>query len=98
MAVGDFNRDGRLDAVTADTGTPPGKLLGPAGTVTMLFGNGDGTLVASQDLTVSQPGAIIATDLTGDSILDLAVVTKSVPFNGVTIFPASGMGHSARGS
>ncbi len=92
IAVGDFNRDGRLDAVTADIGSPLGFPLGVAGTVTMLVGNGDGTLVASPDLTVSQPGPLIATDLTGDGIPDLAVVTSSVPYNGVTIFPGLGNG------
>ena len=92
VAVGDFNRDGRLDAVTADTGTPSGTGNGPIGTVTLLLGNGDGTFVASPNLTVSQPGPILATDLTGDNIPDLAVVTKSVPYNGVTIFPGLGDG------
>lgn len=92
VAVGDFNRDGRLDAVTADTGDPVGSGGGPVGTVSMLIGSGDGTFVASPNLVVDQPGAIIAANLNADSIPDLAVVTTSVSYSGVTIFPGLGDG------
>ncbi|WP_020470431.1 FG-GAP repeat domain-containing protein [Zavarzinella formosa] len=91
VAVGDFNGDGVTDVVTADKGTPVGSGA-PIGTVTMLLGNGDGTLVATPDLVSDSPGPIIATDLTGDGIPDLAVVTTSVSFGGITLFPGLGDG------
>src|SRR5262249_6868143 len=54
--------------------------------------NSDGTLAAAQDLVVKTPGPIAAGDLTGDGIPDLAVVTGSVNYQGVTIFPGLGDG------
>jgi hypothetical protein len=92
VAVGDFNRDGLLDAVTADTGTPVGSGGGPVGTVSMLIGSGDGTFVASPDLVLEQPGAIVAGNFTADSIPDLAIITGGVSYHGVAIFPGLGDG------
>jgi hypothetical protein len=68
MALGDFNRDGKLDiAISQPT------LTGP--TVTMMLGNGDGTftLGASYSLGMNRyyTGPIIAGDLNGDGFLDL---------------------------
>jgi FG-GAP-like repeat len=91
VAVGDFNSDGVPDVVTADSGTPVGS-DDPAGRVTLLLGNLDGTLAAAPTLIVQGPGPTIATDLTGDGIPDLAVVTDSVDYSGVTVFPGLGDG------
>ena len=91
VAVGDFNGDGVPDVVTADSGDPVGG-GGPIGTVTLLLGNPDGTLVAAPHLVVNGAGPVVAADLTGDSIPDLAVVTSSVDFSGVTVFPGLGDG------
>jgi hypothetical protein len=68
IALGDFNRDGKLDmAVTVPTTTGP--------VVAMMLGNGDGTLTlgASYSLGTNRyyTGPIIAGDLNGDGNLDV---------------------------
>lgn len=85
VAVGDFNRDGVPDVVTANQG-------GPAGTVSVLLGNGDGSLLAAPDLVVPGPGPAVEVDFNGDGIPDLAVITTSPSYSGVLIFPGLGNG------
>lgn len=64
-AVGDFNGDGKLDVAAATAG---------ANTVSVILGNGDGTLQAPVTYaTATGPNAIAVADLNGDGILDLAV-------------------------
>ncbi|MCU1343399.1 MAG: hypothetical protein JWN92_2822 [Candidatus Acidoferrum typicum] len=74
VAVGDFNGDGKTDIVVADAGdsTIPGD-------VEILLGNGDGTFQApTKFLTAagSRPVALLAQDMNGDGILDLAIVDQ----------------------
>ncbi|HKA07671.1 MAG TPA: VCBS repeat-containing protein, partial [Gemmataceae bacterium] len=58
VAVGDFNRDGRLDVATANKGTRD---------VSVLLGNGNGTFKASMNFPIGrEPNAILAGDLNGD--------------------------------
>ena len=65
LAVGDFNRDGRLDLVVADAGT--NELL-------LLLGNGDGTFQASGSFAAgSLPRSLTVGDFNGDGIADVAV-------------------------
>src|SRR5208283_5223666 len=65
VATGDFNGDGKLDLVTADSGS---------NTVSILLGNGDGIFQANQDFVVGGgPVSVLARDLNGDGTLDLAV-------------------------
>jgi FG-GAP-like repeat len=68
MAVGDFNRDGKLDvAISEPTKT------GPA--VAIMLGNGDGTFTVGATYPMGtssyQAGPILAGDLNGDGFLDL---------------------------
>jgi len=67
IAVGDFNRDGKLDLAVANKGSA---------TVSIFLGNGDGTFQTKVDYaTIASPVGITTADLRGNGILDLAVVT-----------------------
>jgi uncharacterized protein (TIGR03437 family) len=73
IALADFNRDGKLDAVVAAFGSPSGS---GGGGVVALLGNGDGTFRAQPPLDVNGllPSSVAAGDLNGDGIPDLAAV------------------------
>lgn len=65
VALGDFNRDGRTDLVTVNTG---------ANTVSTLLGNGTGGFGAATNFNVGwSPSAVAAGDFNLDGRLDLAV-------------------------
>ncbi len=85
VAVADFNSDGRPDVVTANHDEE-------VGSISLLRGNGNGTLSAAPNLIAPGAGPIATGDLTGDGIVDLAVVNGSASFSGVTIFPSLGNG------
>ncbi|HZI31952.1 MAG TPA: VCBS repeat-containing protein, partial [Candidatus Binatia bacterium] len=74
VAVGDFDGDGKTDIVVADSGdsTIPGD-------IEILLGNGDGTFQAPKTFLTpagSHPVALLAQDINGDGILDLAIVDQ----------------------
>ena len=83
VAVGDFNRDGRLDLAVLNTGS---------GSVSILLGNGDGTFQSALTYnTVNASPAFVAVgDLNGDGKLDLVVANGSA--NTVSVLLGNGNG------
>ncbi len=72
VAVGDFNMDGKLDLIVADAGVSSGT------TVSLLFGNGDGTFQTAVPYTVGVGAVSVAVaDLNADGLLDVAVANFS---------------------
>ena len=67
IAIADFNGDGKVDIVVANTGSA---------TVSLLYGKGDGTFKPAEDLQFpnnSLPISVAAADFNGDGAPDLAV-------------------------
>jgi len=84
VAVGDLNGDGKLDLAIATSST---------NSVTILFGNGDGTFTPATSpspATGEQPQSIVAGDFNGDGKLDLAIANAAD--NTVTILLGNGDG------
>jgi hypothetical protein len=82
VTVGDFNRDGILDLVTANFNDD---------TVSVLLGNGDGTFQAQTTYaTGNAPQAVAVDDFNHDGIPDLAAVNGSD--NTVSVLPGKGDG------
>ena len=71
VAVGDFNRDGRIDFASVSP---------VANTVSVRFGDGKGGFTAGPTLPVgSVPASIVAGDWNADGKLDLAVANTGLP-------------------
>jgi len=80
VGVGDFNGDGKLDLVVVNNASD---------TVSVLFGNGDGTFQNHVDYpTGSSPSSVVVGDFNGDGKPDLAVAVSG----GVSIYLNSGTG------
>jgi hypothetical protein len=68
VAVGDFNRDGKLDLATANSGS---------NTVSILLGDGTGNFtLASSPASGARPYTVAVGDLNGDNNLDLVVANE----------------------
>lgn len=74
--IGDLNGDGKLDLVAVNP--PPFYVLSADdNTVSVLLGNGDGSLQSPVEfVTGSSPVAVVAADFNGDGRQDLAVVNS----------------------
>ncbi len=81
FVVGDFNGDGILDLAVEDVGFD---------TLTVLFGNGDGTFTAGPRTPVTGPIETTG-DFNGDGILDL--VTAKIGGGSVTVLLGDGKGN-----
>jgi hypothetical protein len=84
LAVGDFNKDGKLDVVVISrSGT---------NTVSLMLGNGSGGFGAPATVfTGNNPKGVVAADFNNDGKLDLAVVEQGG--NTVTCLLGDGKGH-----
>ena len=75
IAVGDFDGDGRLDAIVAGGGGGASAGLGSSG-LAVALGNGDGTFTPANGSPISlgqNLDAIVVADFNGDGKLDVAV-------------------------
>jgi FG-GAP-like repeat/Abnormal spindle-like microcephaly-assoc'd, ASPM-SPD-2-Hydin len=80
IAVGDFDRDGKLDLAVANNGS---------GTVSIFLGNGDGTFQSKVDYpTIASPTGVTVADLRGNGMFDLAVAS----FGEISILLGNGDG------
>jgi hypothetical protein len=85
VTIGDLNRDGRSDIITANPAGP----LNPTSHVTVFLGNGDGTFPAgvAYDTTAAGNG-ITHGDLNGDGFVDVAIAGPG----GINALPGDGRG------
>jgi hypothetical protein len=87
LAVGDFNKDGKLDVITS---------ISNSSTVSLLLGNGDGTLSAPLLLAANQaPGQLAVTDFNGDGNSDW--IAGSTTGQSMTLALGNGNGRFASG-
>src|SRR2546422_937945 len=87
LAVADFNGDNKLDLAVACAGTLQNGFND--GSVSLLLGNGDGTLQAAGSITIRYPRSIALGDFDGDGKTDLAVV---LPNTGLLVVHGNGDG------
>ncbi len=84
IVAADFNGDGFIDVATANFGDS---------SVSVLLGNGDGTLRSAFQYTVgSTPNGLAAADFNADGIADLAVADADPGFDAVYVLLGTGAG------
>ena len=96
VAVGDLNGDSNLDVVTANKGCRFGGPVpcGSSNTVSILFGNGDGTFQDQQTITVGEgPFSVGLGDLNEDGSPD--IVTANEDADDISVLLSSGGGSFA---
>jgi hypothetical protein len=85
IAVGDFNKDGKLDLAISNYNG------GNAGSISVLLGNGDGTFQPKVDYSVGRgPVVVMASDFNKDGKLDL--VTANDTGSSVSVLLGNGDG------
>src|SRR5262249_5761227 len=97
VAIGDLNGDGQPDLVTTNIGGDPLATPTPAGTISVLLGNGGGTYSAATPYPTGSflPFSVAIGDLNGDGKLDLAVANYGDPLSGngaISVFLGNGNG------
>ena len=71
IVLADFDKDGKMDVATANNSGQPG-------TISILFGRGDGTFETPQQYTSGDyPRSIVTADFDGDGNTDLAVTSST---------------------
>jgi hypothetical protein len=79
IAVSDFNNDGNSDLVVTNS-------TDPAGTVSVLLGQGNGSFSAQVAYAVnSTPVSVAVGDFNGDGVMDLVVANNNTNANQVTV-------------
>jgi hypothetical protein len=80
VAVGDLNRDGKLDLVVSNNSTADSG----EGSVAVLLGNGDGTfqMAVPYDSGGWGTGSVVLTDINGDGKLDVLISDVCTPLDG----------------
>ncbi len=87
LVLGDFNRDGNTDIAVAN---------GPADTITILLGRGDGSFNPGATIAAgNQPSALAAADVNGDGNLDLVVA--NLGDSTIQVFLGDGSGNFTGG-
>ena len=84
IAAGDFNGDGKMDAVMA--------IAYPSSGIFALLGNGNGTFRTAVEYGQQITGPLVVGDFNGDGKLDILGVTASNPGAGVSVLLGKGDG------